>query len=71
MAVSLAMIKNGDNQVENTIVADDNSFNVDGYYFIDIDGKFCQTGMYYNKKDGLFYYDEEFTKLVEVTTENI
>jgi len=67
MAVSLAMIKNGSIQVANTIVANDDSFSIEGYYFIDMTDKFCETGMYYNKTDGFFYYDEAFTTSAKVT----
>lgn len=73
MTVSLAMIPNGSIQVTNTIVANDDSFSIEGYYFVDMTDKFCETGMYYNKADGLFYYDEAFTistKVDEITIEN-
>lgn len=54
------MILNNDTEVFNTIVADD-SFIMDGYYFIKIEsGVFCQSGMFYNKDDGLFYDDASF-----------
>lgn len=69
MTVSLAMIPNGSNRVENTIVANDDSFCIEGYYFIDMTGKFCEAGMYYNKDDGLFYYDKVFTILIKVTAD--
>lgn len=58
-----AMIKNKENMVFNTIVADE-SFSMDGYYFIKIeDGVFCQPGMFYNKADKTFYMDKDFTEL--------
>ncbi|UJD90073.1 hypothetical protein FS594_15530 [Rahnella aquatilis] len=72
MTVSLAMIPIGSIQVANTIVANDVSFSMSGYYFIDMADKFCETGMYYNEADGLFYYDEAFTistKVDEITIE--
>ncbi len=69
MTVSLAMIPNGSIQVANTIVANDDSFSIEGYYFIDMADKFCETGMYYNKTDGFFYYDEDFIISVKVTYE--
>lgn len=60
MTVNLAMIANGDMEVMNTIVADSVDFKIDGYTLIPILGKQCEIGMFYNKKDGLFYFDKGF-----------
>ncbi|GAB2938379.1 hypothetical protein [Hafnia psychrotolerans] len=58
-----AMISNGDIKVFNTIVAEP-EFIYEGYYFILIDeGVFCQSGMFYNDNDNLFYDDIEFTTI--------
>lgn len=60
MTVNLAMIADGDIEVVNTIVAESEDFKMSGYYFVPIADKQCQIGMFYNKKDGLFYFDEGF-----------
>ena len=60
MTVNLAMIADGDIEVLNTIVAESEDFKMSGYYFVPIEDKQCQIGMFYNKKDGLFYFDEGF-----------
>ena len=61
MTLVLAMIANESTEVVNTIIADDESFKIEGFYFIPVNGKECEIGMFYNKKDGEFYYDEGFT----------
>lgn len=61
MTLVLAMIANKSTEVVNTIIADDESFEIDGFYFIPVNGKECEIGMFYNKKDGVFYYDDKFT----------
>lgn len=49
-----AMIKIGDTEVLNTIVADED-FSMEGYYFIKIElGVFVTIGMSYNEKDNSF-----------------
>ncbi|WP_129991822.1 hypothetical protein [Rahnella sp. CFA14(1/10)] len=69
MIKSYALIANEKILVVNTIVADE-TFQIEGYYLIEIlDGILCQTGMYYNKGDGLFYYDEAFTNSESVIDE--
>lgn len=60
MTVNLAMITDGDIEVLNTIVAESEDFKMSGYYFVPIVDKQCQIGMFYNKKDGLFYFDKGF-----------
>lgn len=63
MIKSYALIANDTTLVVNTIVADE-TFQMEGYYLIEmLDGILCQTGMYYNKEDGLFYFDPEFTSM--------
>lgn len=58
-----AMIPDGSTQVFNTIVADE-KFKMEGYFFMLIeDGVFCETGNYYQNKDGKFYIDESLTEL--------
>lgn len=58
---SFAVLKKGDNQVKNIIIADDD-FKIEGYETYPLgDDISCQTGMYYNKKDKIFYDDAEFT----------
>ncbi|WP_277966738.1 hypothetical protein [Pantoea trifolii] len=57
---TFALIPDNSIVVENTIVAED-GFSLDGYYLIEIkSGVSCQSGMFYNSKDGLFYVDEKF-----------
>jgi len=60
MTVNLAMIPDDDIEVLNTIIAENEEFKIAGYYFIPISDKQCQVGMFYNKKDGLFYFDKGF-----------
>lgn len=60
MTVNLAMIADGDIEVQNTIVAENSGFEMSGYYFVTIADKQCQIGMFFNKKDGLFYFDKGF-----------
>ncbi|ANE74278.1 hypothetical protein [Dickeya solani] len=68
--MNYALIKNGDTQVENLIVADENT-QIDGYYIIKINaGVFCQIGNYYNQSTGLFYVDTAFTTLTGLPAEN-
>ncbi|WP_447908330.1 hypothetical protein, partial [Serratia fonticola] len=58
-----AMLKIDSNYVENTIVAYD-KFSVIGFKLIKIEADtFCQSGMYFNDVDGLFYDDEKFTSI--------
>jgi len=61
MTLVLAMIANESTEVVNTIIAEDESFSMDGFYFIQVNGNECEAGMFYNKKDGAFYYDEGFS----------
>jgi hypothetical protein len=59
--IKYALIKNGDNVVSNIIVAN-SDYSLDGYYIIAIQsGVFCQPNMYYNKTDGVFYYDSKLS----------
>lgn len=59
-----AVIQNDKIEVVNTIVADP-GFEIEGFYLIeyDLDKVFCQKGMFYNKKDNLFYDDEKFKSI--------
>ncbi|MBU9816892.1 hypothetical protein J1781_18885 [Rahnella sp. C60] len=69
MIKSYALITNETILVVNTIVADE-TFQIEGYYLMEIlDGILCQTGIYYNELDGLFYYGEGFTTTIRVTLE--
>ncbi len=71
MTVNLAMIVNDTTLVINTIVANDADFTMEGYYFIQIlEGVFCQPGVYYNKADGLFYVDDDFSVIADIKTPN-
>lgn len=57
---SYALIPENSNRVENIIVASDD-YQRQGYYTVRYDEKtFCQPGMYYNAKTGLFYDEPEF-----------
>lgn len=68
--MSYALIKNGDTQVENLIVADENT-QIDGYYIIKVNaGIFCQIGNYYNHATGLFYVDPAFAVLAGLPVES-
>jgi len=60
MTVDLAMIADGDIEVLNTIVAENDDFKMSGYYFVPIADKPCQIGMFYNKKNSVFYFDKGF-----------
>jgi len=60
MTTNLAMIADDDIEVMNTIVAENEEFKMSGYYFVPISDKPCQIGMFYNKKDGRFYFDKGF-----------
>ena len=60
MTVNLAMIADGDIEVLNTIVAESEDFKMEGYVFVLILNKQCEIGMFYNEKDGLFYFDKGF-----------
>lgn len=60
MTVNLAMIADGDIEVLNTIVAESEDFKMDGYIFLPILNKQCEIGMFYNNKDGFFYFDKGF-----------
>lgn len=58
-----AMLKGNSNKVL-SIVNVPSTFIVKGYTFIKIqEGVYCQAGMYYCEKTGLFYDDEEFTSI--------
>lgn len=59
-----AVIENDNIEVVNTILANPD-FAIDGFYLIEYDsGKvFCQKGMFYNQKDGLFYDDKNFKSI--------
>lgn len=68
--MSYALIKNGETQVENLIVADENT-QIDGYYIIKVNaGVFCQIGNYYNQATGLFYVDPAFAVLAGLPVES-
>jgi len=60
MTVNLAMIPDDDIEVLNTIIAENEEFKIAGYYFIPTSDMQRQVGMFYNKKDGLFYFDKGF-----------
>ncbi|MEQ4510912.1 MAG: hypothetical protein ABN480_09985 [Dickeya sp.] len=56
-----ALIKTGNNYVENVIVANEN-FAVPDYYLIEVsDDKPAQPGTYYNAGDGKFYGDAAYS----------
>ncbi|NIG17420.1 hypothetical protein F3J37_01840 [Pantoea sp. Al-1710] len=59
MKTVFAVIKNDQTLVENVIVAEDD-FNIDGYTLIPVGDLYCQPGMFFNLKDKIFYFDEEF-----------
>lgn len=64
---SYALIPEGSNRVENIIVASDD-YQRKGYYTIRYDDTiFCQPGMFYDKKSGIFYDDKIFTKINKVS----
>ena len=61
MVSKYAVLKEG--VVDNIIVADDN-YSPDDLGVIKYgDEIFCQPGMFYNKEDGLFYDDKEYSKI--------
>ncbi len=56
-----ALIKDKDTMVKNIIVGDDNT-KYKGYFLVPFqDDNFCQPGMYYNSKDGKFYFQKDFS----------
>lgn len=58
-----AMIRSNENMVL-AIVNVPGSYKVSGFYFIKImSGIYCASGSYYDAATGLFYDDEEFTKI--------
>lgn len=58
-----AMLKIDSNYVENIIVADDKFSTVD-FKLIKIEPDiFCQSGMYFNEYDSLFYNNAMFTSI--------
>jgi len=63
MSKTYALISTKSKQVENTILAEEN-FTMPGYTVIALsDGTYCQPGMYWSKKDGLFYQNAELTEI--------
>lgn len=67
---SFALLKSGDNQVENIIVADE-VFSLEGYALVHFaEDCPCQIGMFYNEEDEKFYDDELFTKIGGVSVES-
>lgn len=49
-----ALIKNGDNEVVNTIICDE-KFEIEGFCKIKLkDGVFCEIGMHYDAKKGFY-----------------
>jgi len=61
MMSSCAVIQNDIVEVLNTIIADPD-FEIEGFYLIEYysDKVFCQKGIFYNEKDGVFYDEEAF-----------
>lgn len=61
MAGNYAVIESG--IVKNIIIAE-SGYEYDGAELIEYpENIFCQPGMFYNKDDGLFYDDKEFSKI--------
>ncbi|MGV1608488.1 hypothetical protein [Klebsiella pneumoniae] len=61
MAGNYAVIESG--IVKNIIIAE-SGYEYDGAEHIEYpESVFCQPGMFYNKDDGLFYDDKEFSKI--------
>ncbi|QJD69040.1 hypothetical protein HG421_15930 [Xanthomonas campestris pv. badrii] len=56
-----AMIQRGTDVVVNIIVSD-SGFTIDGFEFRALQDKtVCEPGMYFNRGDGLYYFDAKFT----------
>ncbi|HFZ0536933.1 TPA: hypothetical protein ACIJO6_002271 [Klebsiella aerogenes] len=61
MAGNYAVIESG--IVKNIIIAE-SGYEYDGAELIEYpESVFCQQGMFYNKADGLFYDDKEYSKI--------
>ncbi|MCC5052016.1 hypothetical protein [Xanthomonas campestris] len=57
-----AMIQNEADVVVNVIVSD-SGFTIDGFEFRALQDKtVCEPGMYFNRRDGLYYFDAQFTQ---------
>ena len=57
-----AMIQTGDEVVVNVIVSD-SSFTIDGFELRALQDKtVCEPGMYFNRRDWLYYFDAQFTQ---------
>ena len=56
------MIQTGDEVLVNVIVSD-SSFTIDGFELRALQDKtVCEPGMYFNRRDGLYYFDAQFTQ---------
>jgi hypothetical protein len=61
------MIQTGSDLVVNIIVSE-SGFAIDGFEFRPIEeSTMCEPGMYFNRRDGLYYFDPEFTQREPVT----
>ncbi|WP_029570681.1 hypothetical protein [Pantoea ananatis] len=68
---NFALIQTGSNYVENIIIRD-NEFDISGFTMVKIEsGVFCQSGMFLNKADGLFYQDKGFSMIYPSAKEKI
>ncbi|PPT85980.1 hypothetical protein XarzCFBP7410_01810 [Xanthomonas arboricola pv. zantedeschiae] len=57
-----AMIQTGTDVVVNIIVSD-SAFTIEGFEFRPLQDKtVCEPGMYFNRGDGLYYFDAHFTQ---------
>ncbi|AOD13551.1 hypothetical protein VB151_10025 [Xanthomonas fragariae] len=57
-----AMIQTGNDVVINIIVSE-SGFTIDGFEFRALqDTTVCEPGMYFNRRDGLYYFDAQFTQ---------
>ncbi|QCT18519.1 hypothetical protein FEM41_02110 [Jejubacter calystegiae] len=59
-----AILENGSNKVKNVIIAPER-FSFKGNMLLKLNEQvICQPGMFYNKANGVFYYDAELTQTV-------
>ncbi|CAD7378240.1 hypothetical protein X12_001146 [Xanthomonas arboricola] len=65
-----AMIQTGTDVVVNIIVSD-SGFTIDGFEFRALQDKsVCEPGMYFNRGDGLYYFDATFTQREVIAPES-
>ncbi|WP_182056488.1 hypothetical protein [Pantoea sp. ME81] len=62
MTITMAMVNNVTNEVENIISVENDDLVIDGSSLVSVGDLFCQAGMFFNAIDKIFYYDKDFKK---------